>query len=212
MKKLLIILSFLLFTCVSYSQSNTNQELKELDPIFIEEQPPSFPGGEGKMRSFIKLVKQYPDSLESTGIEGKVYVQFVVKKTGKLSDIQILRSPDTLFSQEALRIMKLMPNWNTGTNYYGDTADTRMVIPIIFDVNSEPVFQIVEAQPSFPGGDEKLFEFLGKSIQYTELIRENGIRSKFYFEFIIEKDGSISNFKLPKNESQEFLQKCSFGI
>jgi TonB family protein len=209
MKKLIPLLFLILFACIGCSQNNTNQEIKH---IFVTEEPASFPRGEEKLFSFIKLVKHYPDSAKARRIEGKVYVQFVVKKTGDISDIKILRSPDTLLSQEAIRIVKLMPNWNPGKNLRGDSVDVRMVLPIKFEINHDELYKVLETQPKFPSGDSKLFEFLGKSIKYPELDTQNGIRSKFYLEFIIKKNGSLSNLSLLKNESQEFYKNIALAF
>jgi TonB family protein len=184
------------------NQSNVNYS-----PIL-----PSFPKGEKKMKSFIKLVQHYPDSANLKGIEGKVYLQFTIGKTGELSNFKTLRSPDSLLSQEAIRIMKIMPNWKPGINFNGDSVDMRMVIPFNFKINREEVFQVVKTQPAFPGGDNKLFEYLGKNIKFPQSYREKGINGKLYFEFVVEKDGSISNLKIIKNENPELYKNIALAF
>lgn len=55
-----------------------------------------------------------------------------------------------------------------------------------------------EYQAEFPGGMTALYEYLGKSIKYPEMARENGIEGKVYIQFIIEKDGSITDVAVVK--------------
>lgn len=56
----------------------------------------------------------------------------------------------------------------------------------------EMIFQFVEEEASFPGGEEALYAFLGKNIQYPELAREGGITGTVVVKFVVEKDGSIT--------------------
>ena len=57
----------------------------------------------------------------------------------------------------------------------------------------EEIFTVVEEEPSFPGGMEALYKYLGTSIKYPSLAKENNITGKVYVTFVIEKDGSIAN-------------------
>ncbi len=202
MKKIASFIFVILCFSSGFSQSDT---IEEIEPVVgIHETPPEFPGGYSKLQSFLQLVKSYPDSAKARGIEGKVYVQFVVKKTGKLSDFEVLRSPDTLLSHEALRIVRLMPNWSPGINLNGDSVDIKMVWPINFKINNEPVFQVVETMPEFEGGYSKLIQYLGQNVKFSQPEKELRLTSRYYFEFIIEKDGSISNFKQIRGKNLDF--------
>ncbi|MBC8147030.1 MAG: energy transducer TonB [Bacteroidetes bacterium] len=57
-------------------------------------------------------------------------------------------------------------------------------------------FAVVEEMPSFPGGQGEMVKFLGKHIVYPTLAREIGLSGTVFLEFIVEKDGSISNIKV----------------
>jgi TonB family protein len=207
MKKLAI--TFLLF-------SFTNTLLSQSDSSKIDynilgarcETYPLFPGGEAKFFSFIKLVKCYPDSAKANEIEGKVYIQFVVKKTGELSDIKILRSPDTLLSKESIRIVKSMPKWTPGKNCKGDSVDVKIVLPIIFKIQENQIPKTLACWPtqaSFPGGDEELFKYLAKNIKQS-LLKNEQVIFKYHFEFVIEKDGTITNLKMRKNSNEDLYK------
>jgi protein TonB len=66
-------------------------------------------------------------------------------------------------------------------------------------VVEEPVFVIVEKMPEFPGGKLEMMKFISTNIIYPEIAVKNGIEGTVVIEFIIEKDGSISNIKIIKD-------------
>lgn len=80
----------------------------------------------------------------------------------------------------------------------GDNANKEQTEVVIADVSAEEeaaeeeIFVFVEEFPSYPGGDEALYAYLGKSIQYPELARENNITGTVVIKFVVEKDGSIT--------------------
>jgi protein TonB len=64
---------------------------------------------------------------------------------------------------------------------------------------AEPViFQVVEEQPSFPGGMKALYKYLSESIKYPQIAREAGIDGPVYISFIVWEDGSIRNIQLER--------------
>ena len=64
------------------------------------------------------------------------------------------------------------------------------------EIVEDEVFTIVESMPEFPGGQKKLFEYLGKSIKFPPAAKANGISGKVYVNFTIGKDGGIRNIKV----------------
>ena len=64
------------------------------------------------------------------------------------------------------------------------------------EVSEQEVFTIVEEMPSYPGGDVKLYEYLGKNIKYPQIARESGIQGRVFVNFVVEPDGSVSNVKV----------------
>ena len=58
------------------------------------------------------------------------------------------------------------------------------------------MFTIVEEMPAYPGGDDKLYEYLGKNIKYPQIARESGIQGRVFVNFVVEPDGSVSNVKV----------------
>ncbi|UKN02151.1 energy transducer TonB [Paracrocinitomix mangrovi] len=97
----------------------------------MPEQMPEFPGGSDAMERFIIDNIKYPPLAKEKRIQGKVYVQFIVEKDGQLTEIKIRRGAHELLDQEAIRVIKLMPEWKPGS-MRGRTVRTRYTVPITF--------------------------------------------------------------------------------
>jgi len=72
-----------------------------------------------------------------------------------------------------------------------DTTDTT-------NKDNEPIFSIVEEPAQFPGGDEALLKFIRKNIKYPKQAIKNKISGTVYVQFVVEKDGSISDIKVAR--------------
>jgi len=71
---------------------------------------------------------------------------------------------------------------------------TQLELPM--EIVEDEVFQIVEKQPEFPGGIEKMMQFIYNNFQYPSIDMENEIQGRVYVSFVVEKDGSISTIKV----------------
>ena len=75
---------------------------------------PEFPGGFVAMQKWIRDHVNYPDIAKANGVEGKVYIQFVIGKDGSVTNVEVLRPVDPYLDAEALRVIKSMPKWSPG--------------------------------------------------------------------------------------------------
>jgi len=82
-----------------------------------------------KMMQFISNSFQYPSIDMENGIEGRVYVSFVVEKDGSISTIKVLRGVTKTIDAEAIRVINKMPNWTPGEQA-GKTVRVKYVLPI----------------------------------------------------------------------------------
>lgn len=97
---------------------------------FVETMP-SFKGGQAEMYKFFgKNINYHPMALEH-GLEGKVYVRFIVDPKGNISNVEIAKGVDPLLDNEALRVVKSMPTWTPGIQN-GEKVSVVMVLPINF--------------------------------------------------------------------------------
>lgn len=74
---------------------------------------------------------EYPKSAKENGIEGKVYVQFIIEKNGSISEVKAVKGFDDDCNNAAVQVVKAMPNW-TGATHKGKKVRQKMVIPIKF--------------------------------------------------------------------------------
>ena len=92
---------------------------------------PSFPGGDAKLREWIKKNMKYPSYAKKNGIEGQVLVVFIVEKDGSISNAEVSWGVDPSLDQEALRIVNKMPKWKPGRQN-GVAMRVKYRLPITF--------------------------------------------------------------------------------
>jgi periplasmic protein TonB len=100
----------------------------------VVEQQPEFEGGYEAMMNFIKKNMRYPASARRMGVDGTVYVQFVVGKDGTITEVKTIRGISADCDKEAERVVNLMPNWKPGRQN-GKPVFVRFVLPIRFKLN-----------------------------------------------------------------------------
>ncbi len=99
----------------------------------IVEIMPSFLGGEKALFEFIKKSVKYDEKALNLGIEGKVYVRFVINKEGEVTKAEVAKGVHPLLDNEALRVVKNLPNWKPGIQN-GEKVNVVMVLPINFTI------------------------------------------------------------------------------
>jgi protein TonB len=78
------------------------------------EQMPEFPGGEKEIKNYLYSNIKYPQMARESGIQGSVYVNFIVEKDGSVSNVNVLRGIGGGCDEEAIKVVKNMPKWNPG--------------------------------------------------------------------------------------------------
>lgn len=108
------------------------KEEADEDAIFtVVEQQAEFPGGFEALGKFLSKNMKYPAVARRMGIEGSVFVSFVIDKEGKISDLQVIKGISVECDKEALRVIQLMPPWKPGKQN-GKAVRCRFVLPIKF--------------------------------------------------------------------------------
>ncbi len=82
--------------------------------VLIADVMPEFPGGEKEMNKYLGNNLKYPDIAVKTGITGTVHISFIVEPDGKLTNITLLKGIGGGCDEEALRVIKGMPDWKPG--------------------------------------------------------------------------------------------------
>ncbi|MDZ7606024.1 MAG: TonB family protein [Cyclobacteriaceae bacterium] len=105
---------------------------EEVDEIFtIVEDQPTPEGGMAAFYEFVGKNLKYPAQARRMGIEGKVFVQFVVDKDGKLNEVKAVRGIGAGCDEEAVRVISEAPKWKPGKQR-GRPVKVRMILPITF--------------------------------------------------------------------------------
>jgi TonB family protein len=104
--------------------------------FFIVEDMPEFPGGESSLRKYIANSIIYPEVAVRKGIQGKVYVTFVVTKSGSIANARIARGVDPDLDREALRVVNGLPKWMPGKQR-GQAVNVSYTVPINFSLETQ---------------------------------------------------------------------------
>jgi periplasmic protein TonB len=113
--------------------------LAEPEPIIepvvrdLAEVMPKYEGGLEAMMKFIQKKIRYPRVPQQLGIQGTVYVRFVVNGDGSISDVEVVRGVHPDYDKEAMRVISMLPSWKGGS-HHGRPVKVRMVIPLKFNL------------------------------------------------------------------------------
>ena len=140
MKKQLSLLTLLLYGLISFSQENVIQiEIPKEETIALDsneifiivDEPATYPEGTQAMMAFIRENITYPESAREKKLQGRVFVQFVINKNGSISAIKVVKGVCAALNNEAINVIKKMPNWIPGKNN-GEAVRSIARLPISF--------------------------------------------------------------------------------
>ena len=131
-KTALLIITLLLGGSVAMAQNNGTATVGG-EIYTVVEQSPEFPGGEDALIQWLGTHVQYPTAAKEKGVEGAIFVTFVVEKDGSISDVKVINTkPETAaLEQEAVRVVRAMPKWKAGKSR-GKKVRVQFNLPIVF--------------------------------------------------------------------------------
>ncbi|GAB3549517.1 M56 family metallopeptidase [Spirosoma fluminis] len=97
------------------------------------EEPPVFPTGIPGIMQYVAHNLRYPASAKKAGVEGTVFVQFVVLPTGKIGPVHVKKGIGSGCDEEATRVVKQMPKWIPGQQN-GKPVSAQYVLPVLFSL------------------------------------------------------------------------------
>lgn len=125
----------------------TETETEAGEIFHIVEDMPSFPGGQEAYYKYLGTNIDYPKQARELGIEGKVFLTFVVNKDGSLSDLELVRGIGGGCDEEALRVFMESPNWVPGKQR-GQIVKTRMQAAVTFELGDKGDAMLEIQEPS----------------------------------------------------------------
>ena len=164
----------------------------------VVENPPEFPGGMEGLMEYLSSNIHYPETAKEQGIEGRVYINFIVDKDGSVDSARVLKGIGGGCDKEALRVVNNMPKWKPGMQK-GQAVRVSYNLPVRFTLDrkeADSVYTLVDTMPKFPGGKRALMNYLANNIKYPEQAKKDSIQGRVFIKFIVEKDGSVSHVKL----------------
>lgn len=176
------------------------------------EQPAVPVGGLAAYAQYLADQQRYPTAALQAGQQGTVTVTFVVEKTGSISSVTVAQPVAPALDAEAIRLIKGGPRW-TPAQHRGGVVRQRVSVPITFQIPagaetaaapgaaaetagaSGP--QLVKPdQPARPvGGTDAFFAWIQQNQRYPALARQRKVQGRVMMEFMVEKDGSLTEIK-----------------
>ena len=183
--------------------------------VFVDyEQQPQFPGGETALLKYLQENIKYPPKALKDSIQGRVVVQFVVDKAGKVGEVKVVRSVNKELDDEAVRIVKTLPKFYPGRQN-GQAVSVWYTLPVTFKLQDklEPEKpKDVEVKAEFPGGEEALSQFLKDHIKYPPKAAKKRIQGRVEVAFWIDKSGKVHDVKVvdsvDKDLDKEAVRVC----
>ena len=186
-------------------------EIAGTDTIYTyTDNPPQYPGGNEAFKKFKAEKIKFPTGLIPLGIEGVVFVKFLVDKNGSVSDVEIIQGVSPSIDEEALRVARLMPSWLPGKDngkpvkfLYTTSFDFLLTpsVPQVFDRDAP--FVVVEEMPVFPGGDAALLKYIGENAKYPEKAKANKVEGKVIVRFCVTDTGGVDRVTVLKSVDPE---------
>ena len=90
------------------------EEVDEAEIFTVVESMPTFPGGMGALMKYLAENIKYPPLAKESGIQGRVFINFVVEPDGSISNVKVLRGIGGGCDEEAVRVVQNMPKWSPG--------------------------------------------------------------------------------------------------
>ncbi len=133
--KITFIFAFL-FTFISVDAQTEQVDTTNQETFVIVETHPEYPGGNQARLSFLAKKIHYPlDAIES-GIQGTVYIQFIVEKDGSVTNAKVIRGVSPSIDKAALKAVKQMPKWKPGTQD-GKAVRAQFNMPVKFMLSTD---------------------------------------------------------------------------
>lgn len=132
MKTIILILTVTLAGLMNLNA--VSQERPTRKGVFAKcEVAPVYPGGDEALKTFLKANVVYPAAALAKGITGKVFIEFVIDEKGIVTEPQVARGVSPELDAEALRVVKLLPEWTPGKEK-GIPVKVSFTLPVQFMV------------------------------------------------------------------------------
>ena len=121
----------------------------------------------------------------------------------------IQKNEDGTYSINGRKVQKILVN---GKEFFKALSDDQEIPTIQNAIHDDPIFEVVEEPAQYPGGQAALMQYLAQNIRYPKISAENGVQGRVLVQFVVEKDGSLSNFAVVKKSGDTITKNAQSGI
>ena len=121
----------------------------------------------------------------------------------------IQKNEDGTYSINGRKVQKILVN---GKEFFKALSDDQQIPTIQNAIHDDPIFEVVEEPAQYPGGQAALMQYLAQNIRYPKISAENGVQGRVIVQFVVEKDGSLSNFAVVKKSGDTITKNAQSGI
>ena len=193
--------------------SGKSAEVAPKDVYVVVEEMPVFPGGDSTLMKLISSNIHYPKNAKEKNIQGRVILRFCVTYEGKISKVGVLKGVDQELDSEAIRVIKMLPDWQPGMQG-GKPVNVWYAVPITFKLDTPhsdvlnkpsekpPLAPLLglpagyDEPPIFKGGESALSKFVQSSLVYPKEAKDKGISGTVVIKFCITETGSVENVNI----------------
>lgn len=143
-----------------------------------------------------QIIKQEPTPPQAVKSSVKFTAPVIKKDEEVNADEEIKSQEDLMNAKGSISIADVKGNDEENGK---DIADLKQIVTQAAPEEQDKVFEVVEQMPTYPGGQDALFEYLSKHIKYPVIAEENGIQGRVIVTFVVEKDGSITDINVVKS-------------
>lgn len=173
---------------------------------------PEYKGGELELYSFIRSILVYPKMEMDSGIEGRVFVRFIVDEKGQANHPVVVKGVSAGIDREAVNAVLQLKDFIPAREK-GKKVKAYLTVPITFQIKyvqgssddkaslKSDVLTFADQMPEFPGGDAALIKFLQSNIVYPQMERDNDIQGKVLIRFVVGEDGTVSDVSIVRGVS-----------
>jgi TonB family protein len=184
-----------------YTKAKNNSQPEELNikpkwtdkngnHVFYKvEAMPEFPGGEMALLKYITNQTKYPEIARENGIQGKVYVSFIITNEGKVTEPSISRGVDPALDKEALRVIGSLPDWKPGKQG-GQAVNVWYTVPITFGLQNQNSTN--DGKTNIITSVQELRQFIANQVVFPKEARdEHNSQMNMFFYIKINQNGEV---------------------
>lgn len=159
------------------------------DKVFnVVEQMPVFPGGQSALAAYLAERIVYPENAMRNGVQGRVVVQFVIKKDGTVGEAKVVRGKDPELDAEALRVVGTLPAFEPG-KMAGNPVNVWFTLPVTFRI---PEQKPADDRVVITGcGTPEFYSAMAATLVYPPKAAKKELMGTVYVTFDVDADGTF---------------------